>query len=635
VTDHHRNDIDGLRAISVLGVLLYHLGFRFAPGGFVGVDVFFVISGYLISAQILASAAAGRFSVLGFYERRVRRILPAFFFTTAVTMVAAWLLLLPAELIEFVKSAAASLVFAGNIYFWSVAGYFGPTAQDQPLLHYWSLGVEEQFYILFPIVVICVGKARKPIAGVLAALTVASLVCAELAVRRSPEWAFYLLPARAWEMLIGGLLALPRFPVPTGPRVGLAASTLGIAMILLGMTSYSDSTRFPGVSALLPCLGAIAVLWGGLVDNPVARMLGRQPLRYLGLISYSLYLVHWPMIVFVNPDSVGKKILVIAASIALAAVSYQFVEQPVRLNRIFWTRTRVLTLSPLLLALMLLVSGGIHLSNGFPGRLPDNVQEMLSYNHYAFSALYREGTCFLRPDQPPDEFDEQACIPSNSDIILWGDSHAAHYYPGLNEVLRQGGTSLGQLTASACAPLAGRNFPARPNCKPFNTYALQTILKAKPRIVLLSASWLIDPLSIKAFEETIDTLTKAGLQIVVLGDGQMYRSAVPNLLAKRMLRGDLRTKSSNDDLDDLPFKVDQILQPAIPVGDFISILRLICPQHSCPMMTPSGVPMLWDRTHLTEEGSVFVAERLAPKILDILAKSAARSETHKRAGKIR
>ncbi len=340
--------IDGLRAVAVLAVLLHHLDIHPFSGGFVGVDVFFVISGYLISRMIYDEIGrTGRFDILGFYERRARRILPAFAVVTAAVLIAGNFLLLPDEFARLGRSALYACLFGANVLFYQTTNYFVPAADTQPLLHTWSLGVEEQFYIVFPLVVAVVWRGGKRLLmAVLVASFIASLVLAQHAVGSEPMAAFYLAPHRAWELLAGSLLALPGVP-SAGRKVREAAALVGLSAILFAIFRYGPLTPFPGVTALLPVAGTVLILWAN--DGRVTvtgRALSLPPFRAIGLWSYSIYMIHWPLIVFTKDlfepgDEVMRHASIIAASIGLGYLSYRFVEAPFRSGRLTWGRPAV------------------------------------------------------------------------------------------------------------------------------------------------------------------------------------------------------------------------------------------------------------------------------------------------------
>ena len=298
----YRPDIDGLRAVAVVPVVLYHAGVPALTGGFVGVDVFFVISGYLITGIVAAGIAAGSFSIVEFYERRARRILPALFVVLAASVAAGWWLLLPEPLERFAKSLLAATLFGSNFWFLdSARDYFAPGSDFAPLLHTWSLAVEEQFYLFFPPLLWAVARWRRGREVRLVAwLSLASFLGAVVVVAVDPPLAFYLAPLRIWELGLGALLALR--PVPRlaarWQREGLGA--LGLAGIAVAVFGYDDLTPFPGFAALAPCLGALAIIAVGSGGSVVNRALAIRPVVFVGLISYSLYLWHWPILAFLR-----------------------------------------------------------------------------------------------------------------------------------------------------------------------------------------------------------------------------------------------------------------------------------------------------------------------------------------------
>ncbi len=298
----YRPDIDGLRAVAVIPVVLFHTGLEFFSGGFVGVDIFFVISGYLISNIILNDISKNKFSILTFYERRIRRIFPALFVVLLLTLCAAMLILLPKELKYFGKELFAATFFYSNYQYMFSLGYAAPAAETKPLLHLWSLAVEEQFYIIFPVYLYLASRFSRNWLGVVtAALTLLSLAYGVMLVASNPEPAFFSTPARAWELMLGAMLAI--FPRKTLAPQGVAEllTAAGLGAIVYAIFFYSSVTPFPGAAALAPCVGAALIIYVG-ESNPsyAGRLLSTGWFRYPGLISYSLYLWHWPMLVFIK-----------------------------------------------------------------------------------------------------------------------------------------------------------------------------------------------------------------------------------------------------------------------------------------------------------------------------------------------
>ncbi|HEY6579235.1 MAG TPA: acyltransferase, partial [Rhizomicrobium sp.] len=328
----YRPEIDGLRALAILPVVLFHYGAPGFRGGFVGVDVFFVISGYLITSLIQGEMEDGAFSLARFYERRVRRIFPALFAMLAVVSAAALIWFFPVDLVRYAQSLFATAVFGANFEFWREAGYFDAVANQKPLLHLWSIAVEEQFYLLFPALLLALRRVsprarRAAIGGVL----VVSFALGAWGVAAAPVATFYLLPARAWELMLGALLALGAF---RAPKSRIAAETLalaGLALIAASVFAFTSQTPFPGPAALAPCLGAALVILAARPENSFAgKLLATRPLVFTGLISYSLYLWHWPVFVFATyigfrEPSGAESALLIALSFALAVISWRYV----------------------------------------------------------------------------------------------------------------------------------------------------------------------------------------------------------------------------------------------------------------------------------------------------------------------
>ncbi|MEO7974964.1 MAG: acyltransferase, partial [Thermoanaerobaculia bacterium] len=337
--DGYRPEVDGLRAVAVLVVLLFHAGVPGFRGGFVGVDIFFVISGYLITRLILGELEGERFRFARFYGRRARRLFPAMFVTLGATFVASLFILSPAHLEEASLSLVHALLSVSNVLFWSLAGYFDTAAETKPLLHTWSLGVEEQFYLLWPISVVLAyrWRGRRGVLALIAVVGLASLAAAEIAAGRAPEAAFFLTPFRMCELALGGLcLWIERSPAIRGwRREGFTLG--GLALIAYAVAAFSPGHRFPGLAAMVPCGGAALVLFGGRGRIASALLANRLAVG-IGLISYSLYLVHWPLFVLsrygrADEPTALSRVTIIAVALLLATAIYFFVEQPFRRKR--------------------------------------------------------------------------------------------------------------------------------------------------------------------------------------------------------------------------------------------------------------------------------------------------------------
>ena len=376
----HRADIDGLRAVAVVPVLLFHAGFPAFAGGFVGVDVFFVISGYLITSIILDETDAGRFSIVAFYERRIRRIFPALFAMLFASSILGALVLLPDDLKNLGQSSAAAALSASNFLFWHELGYFDVAAELKPLLHTWSLAVEEQFYVVFPIALLLLLRAHK--SGALLILATVALLSFVLAEWGPSPMAFYLAPARAWELLLGALLATGAVPPPGRQWVRDSLSLLGLGLIAWSVLALSSATPFPGMAALLPTLGAALVIHAGDGGQSLAgRVLGVRPLVLAGLISYSLYLWHWPLLVFARTYvgrelSMAETLAVLALSVAVAVASWRWIERPFRGSRPILARPKLFAAAGAAVSVTVAIGLGLHLAEGLPTRLPPDAARL-------------------------------------------------------------------------------------------------------------------------------------------------------------------------------------------------------------------------------------------------------------------
>ncbi len=464
----YRPEVDGLRAIAILPVVLYHAGIAGFPGGFVGVDVFFVISGYLITSIILSERRAGNFTLTGFYGRRIRRIFPALFVMMAVSYPIAWALLDPSAMKEFSGSIAASTVFFANTYFLEVSGYFATAAELKPLLHNWSLSVEEQFYLLFPMAVLLSWRAGpKGQAALFFALALVSLGFAQWHIGRGEgARAFFLLHTRLWELMAGALTAYwltsaRGTDLRDSGRFRLAA-LLGLAMILTAVFAYDNETAFPGVAALLPCLGAVLIIAFATPQSLAGQILGWRPVVFVGLVSYSLYLWHVPLLVFTRigtgRDDATLLFGVCVLAFVIACLSWRYVERPFR---------RMHDLAPRRLfgaaALCMAILGGIGLTGlqteGFRAfYLEHRLDAAARANFEQFSpqatrSRVADDGCRFRAEELDDDFTSrlETCAAEHGPaVFVLGDSHAENIYNALRSTERL--PFLVGLTRGGCRP---------------------------------------------------------------------------------------------------------------------------------------------------------------------------------------
>ena len=370
----YRAEIDGLRALAVIPVVLFHAGIAGFGGGFVGVDIFFVISGYLITSIILNEQAKDSFTLSGFYERRARRILPALMLVMLLSIIGAWVLLLPQELVEYGQSLAAVGVFASNILFWTQSDYFAQTSEYIPLLHTWSLAVEEQFYLIFPLFMIwSIAWVKSRRLAVLVLVGIASLAFSEWAWRSAPEANFFLIPSRAWELLAGVFCALYlQYQQLNNSLLKQVGSGAGLLMLLYSITLFDKSIPFPSLYALLPVLGTALIILCADKQTLTGKLLSLPPLVGIGLISYSAYLWHQPLFVFARLNSMEELTVtpllgLSVLAFVLAYISWRWVEKPFR-NRNFLSRPQVLWIAFACSVLLIAIGGVLVLGEGFSSR---------------------------------------------------------------------------------------------------------------------------------------------------------------------------------------------------------------------------------------------------------------------------
>jgi len=417
----HRPEIDGLRALAIAPVVLHHAAPSLLPGGFAGVDIFFVISGYLITAIVMRELAEGRFTLLAFWQRRVRRIVPALAAMLVATLAAAWAILTPEDFARFAKALVAASVFASNIHFAGGTGYFDGVEGALPLLHTWTLGVEEQFYLIFPLLVLAAWRWRRTaVLPLIAAAGLASVALALWMAPRMPLAAFYLLPTRMWELMLGALCAA----LPRAPRANGLLAAGGIVLIGAGFAVIGPATPAPGPVFLLPTLGTALVLLFASGETRTGRALASPPLAGLGLISFGLYLWHQPVLALAGYVHFGPLpplalIAAVALSLALAAASWRWIEQPVRQRRML--------ARPAILAGVCAAALAVPLAAG-----------ALGYARVLLPASAAEAQRLgaLRPEGAEDT----VVVPASGTpaFLLYGDSHAGQYFAAAEARLGNG-----------------------------------------------------------------------------------------------------------------------------------------------------------------------------------------------------
>ena len=627
----YRPDIDGLRAVAVLAVVLHHLSASLVPGGYVGVDVFFVISGYLITRIISREMEEGTFTFARFYERRARRIFPALFAMLAVTLAVGYFLLLPSEYSATLRATLGTLFFSSNLVFWRemAAGYFAQDAKLNPLLHTWSLAVEEQFYVFFPILLlVCYRFFRKYIFWILLGSFLISLGGAAMLIKSKSVAVFFLTPLRAWELLAGSMLALGSVPTVRTRALREALVAGGLIAIVAACFMYDDKTTFPGIAALLPVLGATAIIYAGGSGPTVAgRLLRWRPVVYVGLMSYSLYLWHWPLIVltqFANGMDPIKPYLpaLFMVSMLLGSLSYHFIERPFRRGSRFATRRTVFSSMAAVASLLISVAVAGLLMNGYEGRFDATVVKL---DQARFAAKHPFINCF-------DRVSPTWCVLGKSEVepstLLWGDSHLLAWAPAMNEIFLKQDKRAVFAPLSACAPLLDVESAGNSKCAP-NNLAVKEYLLAHPKIktVVMAAYWTANfrekgPLSDQqgdkgsvaaknALISTVQWLREQGRQVILVGPVPVYDNSVPMVLALKAITSQRLSPSTATEQrhkNALFFStVDAI--PKGPLFRFIDPIQWFC-MDDCRVVK-DGIALYSDSNHLSVAGAMAMEANLA------------------------
>ena len=611
----YRPDIDGLRALAVLPVVLFHIGFPGFFGGFIGVDVFFVISGYLITGILARELRNGDFSIIRFYRRRAIRIFPALFAMLAVTTVLAVLTMLPEELKRYGNSLLSTATFVSNILFYSESGYFAPDAHSKVLLHTWSLSVEEQFYLVWPVLLAVLhARAQSSVRWIAAIITVVSLVLSIWWLKVDPSGAFYLIPSRAWELMIGALLAVvPALPARhRALREVLAGG--GVLAILIGVKFYNGGVPFPGASALLPCLGAAAIIGAGTAGTSLAgRLLSWRPVVFVGQISFSLYLWHWPVIVFTQIGLMMEptwpvRIAELAVSLLLAVLSWRYVERPFRVGANDFSNKKVFQGAFAAMTATMVFGSVFALSGGLPGRYSEQQLAMAKYESYDGDHVYRGGTCFIVDNQ--GHYDPQVCLAQSAQrsksLLVLGDSHAAQLWPGLHQVATD--YNVLQATQTGCRPvLSNQPTAAQPPCEQLFRKVLETWLPQHPvQLVILAGRWV--PADLKDLAATVSLAKRHAQVVMVVGPIPQYASGLPRLL----VRNEGHPERVASSLVGGPFSLDPLMRKAAAGAgaQYFSLIEQLCHGKECRTLATADVPMQFDYGHLTEQGSAVVAAML-------------------------
>lgn len=651
----YRKDIDGLRAVAVLAVILFHAKIPGFSGGFVGVDVFFVISGFLITGLILDDLEQGRFSFLVFYGRRIRRIIPALLVIYLASMVAAVLVMLPSDAAELGRSVMASATFISNIFFYNRAGYFGGQSDLKPLLHTWSLSIEEQFYLVWPILLLMVtGWRYRAVPLLVASLGALSLAASALMVAYDKEAAFFIAPFRAWELMLGAALALLPRRLATGVATAELCAAAGLILIIGSVLALDEAHPFPGALALPPCLGTALLIYAGMNSQPhVTRLLSTRPLVAIGLVSYSLYLWHWPILSFAryHLDRALRwdEVSVLLAFSALAAfLSYRFVEQPARYVSMRHAK-HVVSAGVISIAAFAFAGRQMERGQGWTFNLDPEIRRL--------DTAARSENPYRRRCSGADKIsrDDDACtfgrprVDGSYDMVIFGDSHGDHYAPTMSVLAREAGLSGRQITVGGCLALLGYHeiispFATEARCRALRETMVRFVDRnPRLRLVAISHRWsiytgtpvneerrfTIHVLGVKGDErserrsrqvlreglqQTVEFFEKRGIRVLLLGEPPPLGRDPTKCMAAAIRRGQ-SPASCGRSLTEVKARLDETNELLSDTArqhklvSFFSPLDTMCGQGWCSPFL-GGIYAYRDVSHLNRLGAEGLAHAI-------------------------
>lgn len=613
VATGYRPDLDGLRAIAVAGVILFHFGFEALSGGFVGVDVFFVISGFLITRLVASELSAGTFTFRSFYARRIRRIFPALAVMIITTLVAGYFFMLPRDYVALGWQSLFSLVGFGNVYFYRTSGYFDQSAELLPLLHTWSLGVEEQFYLFWPLFLIAAYRQKRDrshtyIIIALAGVILISFISAVLLEPIAEKFAFFMLPTRAWELAIGSIMF---FAPAIRTRFGSeSVSVVGIGLILLSMIMLDASTPFPGPYALIPCVGAAFVIWPKVHPCTVSRVLATRPLVAIGLISYSLYLWHWPFAVMSNYTSfemeptLFRSATLLALSFSFAIGSYFIIERPFRGHQL--TDHGKIFGGSILAAIAIVLSVGVIAERGAPWRL--NAESRLLASGARDRSQHRQ-LCHTKSVDNSCVLGAPTASPT---YAIWADSHGVEVGEAIANALAGRGASIRMLTSTSCPAALDFAPPERASCPAYSNTAIHLIEKAPEISTVILIAYYAHYFDVGAahfeagFRKAVDRLVRAGKTVIIFEPVPYSTSSIPIAAARNAL-------VSPGSVLFIPLEKYALRnrRPLTMIADIarrnsgikvVATANILCEKQGCPL-SRNGRSLYFDNHHLSVQGA--------------------------------
>lgn len=623
-----RSDINGLRALAVIVVVLYHFGVYGITGGYVGVDIFFVISGYLMTKIITEKISSQHFSVLDFYAARVRRIVPALIFISIILMVFGAIFIVPIEYKSAGKQVASAVGFTSNYIFWRETGYFDVESHDKWLLHTWSLSVEWQFYVIFPLLVILASRfARgKYLRISFSIILLTSLITSMVQSTENSAAAYYLLPARAWEFLAGGIV----FFYPVSGRYGDALGIAGLLCLLTAVILYRSDMAYPGYLAVMPVAGTAVII----AVNRKNVILDNRFFQFFGNISYSFYLWHWPIIVAIRYFEIKQTplitLLMFVGAVIAAFISYQFIEMPFRRRNKNITTRNYLVRYAIIILLVGTVAGITWLGNGFPQRAPANLRDEIIQNATMLNSWEYPGKC---------KFINGLCelgSPAEKKVIFWGDSHIEQWYPALKAIVDNKQTNGKQVViagAGGCIPIRGLDR-TRPGygCDKINENVFSYALRNEVSTIVIGSIWSTyfrDDIftgnaapviceagsigcrrfsssekavafSVKQLRQDVEQLLKANKKVYIVLPVPIYRYSIPIYLSRHYFSGaPLNLDLSLTQHRNYSALAAKLVRDAVINNDAVILdpALIMCPVGEC-LIQENGISLYMDSNHL-------------------------------------
>lgn len=639
----HKLEVDLLRAIAVVSVILFHAGFL--PGGYIGVDIFFVISGYLMAGIIQERISFGSFSIFTFYARRIFRVVPALTAVVVTTAVAGSLLLLPYDVENLGRSIIHAATFSSNMFFMNMAmDYFSADAVIfQPLLHTWSLSIEAQFYFLFPLLMVGLARFRRlHVSSAIVGIAAISFLYSEALMSNDPAASFYLLGSRIWEFMLGSLVFFWRKAAIVNRVTAWVITLLGQAMISLSLLALSPATTFPGVSAAAPVLGTMLLLMfysaGPGRSGTVARVLSSPPIAWMARLSYSLYLWHWPLLVFARyrwGETLSLSLIscLLALALLLSFLTWKFIEQPFLRHKSSRVFARKLIIRPLA-APMIMIGGDVAIGTAVKFVAPHYISAGLPSEVLAFAVGRQdrvEGDCrpsdLNSPAELPCTLGDTSAAPQ---IFLWGNSFARMWTPALDALAREYGVSGLSAIKSACQPLAVLPANSKPECALFNEATLAFLqTQESPRTVVLAANWWAYDGFEEGLQRRIEQLQQANKTVFVVMNPPLPNYQVPRVLAIATLRGeDLPEPLSLEDhrrrMEPVRAVVEA-LQENRGVG-VIDPATVMCSGNDC-VVQREGKSLYYDTAHISRYGAMISSSIFDPVFEEILADDGSEATT--------